>query len=955
MHRLLPRRTAVDAPAVAATMLLRWLSLCLLLCLLGTGGFYLLAQLSDKVSKHRRDMNAAAYTAQLYFDQREALLDYLVDSVVEGAPVLHVASGKSADGKQMKPLLLGNARGGQQLQLPLSEKSAQRLSELGVRLLHVDGNTGFKQWLDDSQHNMAIPPELDSAKLSAHASWQRDQSHVHWLASQRDAATLFLYRPVDDGPRPQHWLVLMLDPIATRRTISGDAVVSSALLDQSGNRIASSGMDQLPDSWLRSHQNDAFGPVWRHGLPDGLALIKGIGRDGWRLVYHLPPQVLLRDLFGHIAATLLLCATAIITLRALTLRIDRLLIQPAHRQHQQLLESFDFSSKVIEVAPVGICVLRRRDGEVEMENQLARDWLGADTRGGDWLNVWRYATNEVSSARASDFTADFSTHDGRPLQVLYAAARYQDQDVVLCVFNDVSEHRQIQAALSAASLAADRASKAKSAFVATLSHEIRTPLYGMLGTLELLANTRLDAKQTQHLHIIQRSSSVLLQLISDTLDIARIESGLLNLSPARFSPLELAESTLRAYADAAARKRLQILVCTDPRLPAWVIGDAGRIRQVLGNLLSNAIKFTDSGRVFLRVGLQGCQDGVASIRWQVSDTGIGIAASEQRHLFKPFQQIEGRADMGGSGLGLAISDHLVRLMHGQMRLVSEPGLGASFTVVLPLPLATNSNQETDAPCLLPSPPVYVRASVPELVESACQWLRRWGATALPHADGIVPHADNAILVDSDPRDAVMVAWRGPRVITAADAGEQPEPDLIHPDRLTVTLFSIRAIAHAVARLQQGQAGAISTPAAPALPALRMRVLVAEDNPINQRLLKEQLEALGCSVCISDNGHEAEAACRHTRFDVVLTDLNMPEQDGLALTRQLRTQGRTLPVIGVTANATPQERARCLAAGMDGVLVKPVDIETLRRTLVGAVMQAPPARIRSDTTQARHGD
>lgn len=934
MHRFLPRRPALDAPLVAASVLLRWLSVCVLFCLLGSACFYLAAQLGETASQHRRDMNAAAYRAQLYFDQREALLKYLTDSVV-ASPGQSMATSSMSRMEGLRSVPLGTTHDGVPLQLLLSAKAENTLDALGARLLHVSTYPGAPmRWLHvPHQHTATALPELDPSLLHQHALLARSAPRVFWIAPPQQNATIYLYRAVGDSTRADHWLVLALDSDAVSRAIKASDVSTATLLTPRDRQAISSPADiQVPASWLQAHRQDAFSVVWVRGLPRGLALVKSVGQDSWRLVYHLPMPELLRDIGSHIAVALLLCLLAAVTSWALLRRLDRQLIEPAHKQHRQLLESFDFGATVIDMAPVGMCVLRCSDASVLLENQRARDWLGGDTHEGDWNGPWRDVGG--TSAAQARCAVDFTTRDGRKLQVLFATTRYHGEDVLLCVFNDISQHQQMRSALEAARAAADTASQAKSTFVATLSHEIRTPLYGMLGTLELLTRTPLNAKQAQYLRLIQQSSSVLQQLIRDTLDVSRIESGQLALTIAAFSPLDLAESTLRAYADSAMRKQLQILVCTDPQLPAQVLGDADRIRQVLGNLLSNAIKFTDGGRIFLRVRLLECRTGIASVSWQITDTGTGIAASEQAHLFKPFGQLNHQARGEGSGLGLSISDHLVRLMAGELRLVSEPGLGSSFSVILPLPLVENSDAGTegDAPRLQTYPPVYVRAAIPELVESACQWLQRWGGTALPYTTTASGTAD-AILVDSDPRDDTPVAWPGPRVVASPEAGDVPSQDACCPNQLSVTLFSIRAIAQAVADLQGSALPASATAApSPAADTLALHLLVAEDNSINLLLLKEQLRTLGCSVVTARDGCEALTYCGREQFDAVLTDLNMPAMDGLTLTRKLRERGFTAPIIGASADASEEDRSRALGEGMDGYLLKPISIEALRQTL-----------------------
>jgi two-component system capsular synthesis sensor histidine kinase RcsC len=938
MHRLLPRRHSIDAPLLAATVLLRWLTLCVLVCLVGTAGFYLLAQLSNDVSVHRREMNAANYRAQLYFDQREALLNYLADSVVTSTTNRTTTDLSAEDDDGVQRLALGHDRDGHMLNLLLSARAERTLEDYGAQLIHVGNHPEApRRLLHGGATHGALPLELNPRLLQAHAAHAKAGTQVYWLASTQAPSRMFLYRAGEDGPDPAHWLVLSLDPAKITSVVNSKGIGDFMLIDGQDRRAIGTRADTgIPADWLRAHPGDVFSFVWTHGLPRGLTLVKSIGEDGWRLVYYLPMSLLLGDIALHIAVSLLLCAVAVFALRMVMRRIDRQLIQPAHDQQRQLLESFAFGSTVIEMAPVGMCVLRSHDGVVMLENQLARDWLGADTTCGDWTGDWRPGAELVSRPARLRRGTDFTTQEGRQLQALYAATRYLDADVVLCVFNDISQHRQIQAALSAAKQSADEASQAKSAFVATMSHEIRTPLYGVLGTLELLGNTTLDTRQARYLRTIQQSSSVLLQLISDILDVSKIESGRLSLAAVPFSPQALAESTLSSYAAAATQKGLQVLVSTDPRLPAQVLGDADRIRQVLGNLLSNAIKFTHSGRIFLRVRLVAREGGTASVSWQVTDTGIGIAACEQARLFEPFRQVSGQSRQDGTGLGLSISDHLARLMNGELRLVSDKGLGSSFTMTLPLTVAGDDDAEVDGPRLLAHPPIFIRTQLPELTENACQWLRRWGANAQRYNPECGAAEPGSILIDADNQHGLTAEWTGPRVVTSVDADEQPEVDPLYPDRLVVSMFSIRAIAKAVGRLQHGTLSPQVVPAAIERNAMGLRVLVAEDNPINRLILKEQLEALGCSVVTTSDGHEAltRATADGDAFDVLLTDINMPGMGGHALIRQLRRQGSTLTVIGATANATPEERDRCLAGGMDDYLVKPINISSLRHALTG---------------------
>ncbi|MBH1737321.1 response regulator [Stenotrophomonas maltophilia] len=910
-----PRPSLQQAvPSTTASVLLRCLTVCVFVCLAAAAGFYLLTAFTEDISTHRREMNAAAYRAQIYFDQREALLRYLGDSVVRGNP-----DAPAADSEGMRQVPLDGAGGQPGQRLLLSARAEHTLQALQTHLLLVDAHG--THWLAGGEVDVDLAHLPSLRALQARSGSLEAADPVHWLRPGDSGVALA--QPVQAGPHPTQWLVLLLDGAAAASMIDGQGIGGYALLDRAGQPALSSQTPRLDGAgWktLRERQDDSFGTLWSGGLPRGVALVKSVGNDGWRLVYHLPSQLLLGDLAVPLLVCALLLLLAGVALRLLRHRVDLQLIQPALQQQRRLLENLDFSSTVIDMAPVGICVLRRSDRALLLSNQLLRDWLGEEGEHSDWQAPWRGHAGERGRG------LEFTTRDGRQLQVLHAACRYQGDDVLLCVFHDISRHRQAQAALSSARQAADAANQAKSAFLATMSHEIRTPLYGVLGTLELLGHTSLDARQSQYLRTIESSSSVLLQLISDVLDVSKIESGQLSLEPAPFSPRELTESVLRSFAASATCKGLQILVCTDPRLPTRVLGDADRIRQVLGNLLSNAIKFTEHGRVVLRVR-QVQREGESSVlAWQVTDTGVGIAAEEQARLFEPFRQVRGAASAQGTGLGLSISDRLVRLMSGELQVVSEPGLGSSFSVRLPLPVLAAAE---DGPTLLPEPPILVRGRDRELVDSACGWLRRWGANAQPlQGDPALLDHDGAILMDGEA--GMPLAWAGPRVVASIDGGDQPT--VAADGSLVVTLHGMTAIGNALANVQQQRAALPETSRAATPMPLGLHVLAVEDNPINRVILAEQLRTLGCDVELAQDGVEALQRCREQSFDLVVTDINMPRMDGHALARQLREDGNPVPVIGATANATAEERERCLASGMQGYLSKPIDIARLRKAL-----------------------
>jgi len=386
---------------------------------------------------------------------------------------------------------------------------------------------------------------------------------------------------------------------------------------------------------------------------------------------------------------------------------------------------------------------------------------------------------------------------------------------------------------------------------------------------------------------------------------------------------------VQGYAAAAQSKGLQLYACLDPQLPERLIGDVSRVRQILNNLLSNAVKFTDSGRVVLRVRLLAREGERVSLQWQVSDTGKGIAHDDQAFIFEPFYQTAGNTNVvAGTGLGLPICQRLTHLMNGTLRMVSEPGLGSSFSLSVPL-----EQRSCEAPAAA-SPPlaadiVYVVSPIRELADSISGWLRRWGAR--PHIgapDGREPDA-TAVLLELYPSaigQRPSLPWRGPRVLASGDGAHEPH---FSGDGWQVHLNDLLAIQRAVRQAQSGQIAHHPQASEPyALRPLHLHILVAEDNVINQLILRDQLEELGCTVALASDGEEALSHWREAAFDIVLTDVNMPRLNGYELAKALRRLGCSTPIIGATANALRGEDALCLAAGMNHCLVKPFTLRAL---------------------------
>ncbi|MBK3509162.1 response regulator [Pseudomonas sp. MF6747] len=684
------------------------------------------------------------------------------------------------------------------------------------------------------------------------------------------------------------------------------------------------------DVLLGDAQGSASLPVGMSLAADGLRFkVVSTGKDQWVGLYTISYE----NFFRFAKWSLLGTAGAFLLAVILGWRINRWyragIVEPALRATRLLTESEEFNRAMLQSAPIGLCVVQRNNNKVLLENQRAQEWQGTAELIGLLNRDYRDEDPREMQIEVA----------GRHLLVSFRFSRYQDEDVVLCGFNDITRHVDDALLMEQAKRSADEASAAKTLFLATMSHEIRTPLYGVLGNLELLGLTHLDARQQDYLQTIERSSAVLFQLISDVLDVSKIESGQMALENVTFCPLDVFEDAVNSYAAAGLNKGLQIFACADANLPALMSGDPSRIRQILNNLLSNAIKFTDSGRVIVRLNVTELELTHATLQWQVSDTGAGISEKQMGQLFKPFSQLAGSQQAGGAGLGLSICSRLSELMDAQLRVVSEPGLGSSFSLHLRLPIVPGSLPDR-SDIELQGLAVYVRAPFKELEQSLIDWLNRWGARAVALPPGY-QGGEHELLLDRVTGAGQQIVWNGRRIY-ATELGA-PQSDATE-HAWTVNAYDIRGIVRALSQAHPGSVKPLESNERVVGQRLRLRVLVAEDNPINRAILQEQLEALGASVVAAEDGEEALQRWSPGTFDLVITDINMPRLDGYDLARALRERDRHIPIIGVTANALLEEGEQCLAAGMDAWVVKPLSLDALRKTLL---------RYCSDRVEKRH--
>jgi len=551
--------------------------------------------------------------------------------------------------------------------------------------------------------------------------------------------------------------------------------------------------------------------------------------------------------------------------------------------------------------------------------------------------------------------------------------------------------------LVAARELAEAANKAKSEFLATMSHEIRTPLNGVVGTLGLIEGSALNEQQRRYLKIGRSSAMSLLSVINDILDFSKIEAGKMELSPTDFDLYDVVEEVMEMLAIKACEKRLEMVCTINRSMPRMVQGDADRIRQIIVNLVNNAIKFTPEGAVTLLVApaINPAASGQPRIRISVTDTGVGIPQDRLNRLFKSFSQTDASTTRkyGGTGLGLAICKQLAELMGGSIGVESEPGRGSTFWVELALPVAQGSTQgitQGSTPALheitpvdLKSARVLVIDNFKEQREMIAQTLSSIGIQAETACDG--EEGLETLLTASaqgKPFAAVVVDYEMPGLNGFEIAvALQCKPELSGIPKVLISsamdldqseIQSLGFVSHLIKPIRQSalvnaimKATASSDPTEQSLPALapqsdlpafsgpRVRLLLAEDNDINQLIACEMLTRFGFDCTVAPNGKAAVLALQESAFDVVLMDCQMPEMDGFEATREIRRleqagiltiqAGRRLPIIALTANALKGDRELCLEAGMDAYATKPFDLKKLKATIVGLLLPAPSVR------------